>query len=577
MRINQLGDIISKLSVLLARKHKAYLIILYLLTMLLSVIETVGVSIIMPFITVASNPDILDHGRYNDIYNFISNIFHFTTKNDFIIFFGITIVIFYIFRAIYNVVYIYILNKFALGTYTYLSKKCYSKFLSVPYRLYVQKNSSELHQGIHESNNVSNLLLYILQICSDVIIIIMLYVFMLLVNLEMTIILTAMFAILIFIIVKVIVKKNRAMGVISSNARQMVMRVTSESHGNFKIIKLKGCEDYNYNRFDDATKKFSHANVINTTLAAMPRSILESSGFSLLIISVIFILMRNGTVESIIPIIAMYALSLYRILPSVNKMLINISSISFLQNSLNIVHESITQKVDNEGNETIEFNKNLRLENVSFSYLTGKEVLHNVNLEIKKGDKIAITGNSGGGKSTLADILIGMNKPIGGKLYVDDTHISDSNIRSWRSNIGYIPQSIYLFDDTVAANVVFGSEYNEDRLIEVLKKARIWDLLCEKQGVNTIVGEGGMQLSGGQKQRIGIARALYTNPEILVLDEATSALDNETESQIMDEIYDVGKNKTLIIVAHRLSTIEKCDRRIIVDNGNVTELCEIDR
>jgi ATP-binding cassette subfamily B protein/ATP-binding cassette subfamily C protein len=167
------------------------------------------------------------------------------------------------------------------------------------------------------------------------------------------------------------------------------------------------------------------------------------------------------------------------------------------------------------------------------------------------------------------DILIGIYKPSRGRVYVDDSVIHDHNVRSWRSKIGYIPQDIYLFDGTVAENVAFGSPPDEEKIIMTLKKANVWEFLQKKQGVFTRVGEDGIQLSGGQKQRIGIARALYGDPDVLVLDEATSSLDNETEAKIMDEIYDVSSNKTLIVIAHRLSTVDRCDRQIRIDNGYV--------
>jgi ATP-binding cassette, subfamily B, bacterial PglK len=201
--------------------------------------------------------------------------------------------------------------------------------------------------------------------------------------------------------------------------------------------------------------------------------------------------------------------------------------------------------------------------------MTGEEIISGVSLEIKKGEKIAITGESGSGKSTLVDIITGIHKPVLGKVYIDDKAITDDNIRSWRKKIGYIPQSIYLFDGTVAENISFGSMPDVEKIITALKKANIWDFLSQKEGLNTKVGDGGIQLSGGQQQRIGIARALYDDPEVLVLDEATSALDNETEQKIMDEIYNVSANKTLIVIAHRLTTIERCDRRILIENGRI--------
>jgi ATP-binding cassette subfamily B protein/ATP-binding cassette subfamily C protein len=250
-------------------------------------------------------------------------------------------------------------------------------------------------------------------------------------------------------------------------------------------------------------------------------------------------------------------------------MLQNINMIAFGQKSLDTINESLNQSVEHEGSTPVIFNEKIRLENASFKYFTGGNIFDSISLEIRKGEKIAIVGESGCGKSTLVDLIIGILKPVSGSLYIDDTFITDENIRGWRKQIGYIPQSIYLFDGTVAENVTIGSDYDTEKITNVLKMANIWDFLLTKDGIDTKVGEKGIQLSGGQQQRIGIARALYNDPEVLVLDEATSALDNETEAKIMDEIYSVSANKTLIVIAHRLTTVERCDRKIRIANGRI--------
>jgi ATP-binding cassette subfamily B protein/ATP-binding cassette subfamily C protein len=285
--------------------------------------------------------------------------------------------------------------------------------------------------------------------------------------------------------------------------------------------------------------------------------------------AVVFILWYYHSPDEVIPIISMYALGLYRMLPSINRLLGGVNQVAYLQRSLDIVYENVTQPTDHDGHEPVSFEKSIRVEKLSFRYMNGGDVLNDVSLEIRKGERLAITGESGGGKSTLVDLIIGINRPSSGVLYIDDTAIGHENIRSWRAKIGYIPQSIYLFDGTVAENVAFGSEEDEGRLIMVLRMANIWDFLRGKDGVHTRVGEGGIQLSGGQKQRVGIARALYCDPDVLVLDEATSALDHETEGRIMDEIYRVSEGKTLIVIAHRLSTVERCERRIRIENGEI--------
>ena len=242
----------------------------------------------------------------------------------------------------------------------------------------------------------------------------------------------------------------------------------------------------------------------------------------------------------------MYALALYRILPALNRILSNYNTLLFLSSSLDIVYSDLSYTPQTEGKDFMDFKNKIELINVSFEYNKNKKVLKNINITINKGDKVAFVGESGSGKSTLVDLIIGLYKPLSGEIIIDGKKLTSDNIKSYRSKVGYIPQSIYLFDGTVGENVAFGYEYDKERIIEVLKKANIYDFLSSKEGIDTLVGDGGIQLSGGQKQRIGIARALYSDPEILVLDEATSALDNETEAKIMDEIYEISQDKTQI-------------------------------
>jgi ABC-type multidrug transport system fused ATPase/permease subunit len=238
--------------------------------------------------------------------------------------------------------------------------------------------------------------------------------------------------------------------------------------------------------------------------------------------------------------------------------------------SIDIVSEELETSQENLLNETVEFKYKIELKNVNFSYQE-RVVLENINLTISKGEKIAFVGESGSGKSTLVDLIIGLCRPNKGEMRIDNALIGESNLQNWRSQIGYIPQQVYLFDETIKENVCFGRKLDRALLDKVLKQANIFDFLQTKQGIGTLVGEGGIQLSGGQKQRIAIARALYGQPEVLVLDEATSALDDKTEKKIMDEIYKISKDKTLIVIAHRLSTISGCDQIYKVQDGIITK------
>jgi ABC-type multidrug transport system fused ATPase/permease subunit len=392
---------------------------------------------------------------------------------------------------------------------------------------------------------------------------------MLLVNWHITVVLTFILIFIVLIVFTTLIRYSKKLWERRYTANVKLSRTIWETFGNFKFIKLKGNEDKIFNVFSDSTSKLSHTSIISSTLGTIPKNILENLGFSLLIAVVCYILWRYSSAAMVIPVITMYALALYRMLPAINRMLEHLNSIAYMQQSLHRIFDDLNLETDKEGLETVSFTKSIRGENLWFRYLKGGDVIKDISFEIRIGEKIAFVGESGCGKTTLVDLLIGIYRPVRGRIYVDNTLIDQSNIRSWRSKIGYIPQSIYLFDGTVAENVSFGSDYNEEKIVQVLKKAKIWDFLLSKEGAHTLVGEGGIQLSGGQKQRIGIARALYDDPEVLVLDEATSSLDDETEAEIMNEIYDVSGSKTLIIIAHRLSTVERCDRRILIDNGAI--------
>ena len=550
---------------MLTRRHKLYLLLLLVLTIGFSLVETLGISAIMPFISLASDPGLLASGWYKKIFDY-SGI---ANAQLFIIALGIVIIIFYLFRAIYSVLLTYFMNRFSSAIYKYLSRKILNIVLSVSYKVYTQKNSAELMRTIsNEANEVRGVTLNVLQFCSEIFTIAMVYALIVIINWKMTLIVTAILLFLVLLLLSILIKVNQKQGVIRLESGKKMFRALMETLQNYKFVKLKGNEEGILRTYSSAIEVNTHSEMVSNVLGVMPKSILESIGFSLLVAAVISIIWLYHDASKVIPVISMYALALYRILPSIHRMLGNINNIVYAQRTLESVDESLHQPVEIEGTEPVEFIRFIRLEDVSFKYLTGGDVLTGVSLEIKKGEKIAITGESGSGKSTLVDLIIGLNKPTSGKMYIDDAALTDDNIRSWRKKIGYIPQSIYLFDGTVAENVAFGSVPDEEKIKIALQKANIWDFLAQKEGINTLVGDGGIQLSGGQQQRIGIARALYDDPEILVLDEATSALDTETEQKIMDEIYDVSAHKTLIIIAHRLSTVERCDRRIRMGDFN---------
>ncbi len=561
-------EIYKKLNAVLTKRDKQYLLFLFFFTIIVSVVEVVGVGIIMPFIKVASDFNIVYE---NDYFHFFYQLFGFSEPLHFVVFFGFVLVIFYIFRSLFSLFYFYLLNRFSQGRYHILAYRLFENYIGMHYIDFINRNSAHLVKTIvNEASYLVNLISNMLFMLSEVFVMLFIYSMLLFVNWKMTLLLTAFLLANIWILKKVVSTRIKKAGEIRSVMQEKFFEIINSSFGNFKIIKLKGNDQEILDKFSNASYGYAQANITNQTLSQLPRLFLEAIGFSLIALIIIYLILKYRTdIKAFLPLLSMFVLGLYRLMPSVNRIYNSYNQILFYLKSLEITHNDLIYEPEELGDETIEFHRNIELENISFAY-DKKDVLKNVNLTIQKGEKIGLIGESGSGKSTLVDLIIGLYRPKSGKILVDGKELNERNLRSWRKKIGYIPQSIYLVDGTIAENVAFGEEIDEARVKKVLKMANILDFLeNHHEGIYTRVGENGVKLSGGQKQRVAIARALYNDPEILVLDEATSALDNETEKKIMDEIYKIGKSKTMIIIAHRLSTLDRCDRIIELENGNI--------
>lgn len=545
--------------------------VLFFLSVFLSVIETIGVSVIMPFISVASNPALIQGNIY---YNKIYRFFGFKSSFEFIAVFGFVLIGFYLFRAFLNIFYVYLSNKFTYSRFQHLAYRLFSNYIALPYREFINRHSASLTEKVTaETKTLAGLIQHFLFFLSEVFTFCFLYTFLLFVNFKITMVLTFILAAKIYFLTQVTSKVIKKYGDDRYEYDTVLFKVVNEAFRNFKLIKILSNEKKIFESFSDACLGCSKANTRSATLIAAPRTILEMTGFSMIIMAIIFAIYKQGNIVALIPLITIYVLALFRMLPSVIRMISCYNNILFTSRALEVVHEDLLYKPDKVPELKIDFQKKIEIRNAAFSYNDeNQDVLTDLNVTVPKGARIAFIGESGSGKSTLVDLISGIYRPTRGEILVDDVALSDVNIRDWRRKIGYIPQSIYLFEDTVAQNVVFGRDYNENKIVEVLQKANIYDFLALRDGTETKVGEGGVKLSEGQKQRIGIARALYGDPEVLVLDEATSALDYETEARIMQEIYDVATDKTLLIVAHRLSTIQGCDTVYSIGGGKIQSM-----
>jgi len=516
---------LKKLNLLLSRHDKKFLVFLLGFSIFVSIIETIGISVIMPFIAVASDFHIIHSNEY---YDFFYNLFGFQSNSSFVISFGIVLILFYVFRSIINFFYTYFLAKFSKGRYYVIAYRIFENYLGMPYRNFIERNSSELTKTvISEAQNLTSLISALLFMLSEIFVIILIYSLLVYVNWKIALILTIALGANAFLMTQTVSKFIRRLGNKRARYEKNFFNLINTTLSNFKMIKLQGDEKKILKTFSDTGNQFAKTYIANEALSNVPRLFLEALGFSIVVALVVYLVYANQTdISNYFGVLSIFVLGLYRLMPSFHRILRSYNNIQFNRKSLDIVHNDLIYEIEDLGNERVLFSHEIKLEHLSFSYVDNKEILNDIDLTIKRGEKIAFAGESGSGKSTLVDIIIGLYRPQRGIVYIDDQELNEHNIKDWRKKIGYIPQSIYLFDGTVAENVAMGSKIDKKKMVNVLQKANIWDFLEEHHnGMDTLVGEGGTKLSGGQKQRVAIARALYSDPEVLVLDEATSLSD----------------------------------------------------
>jgi ATP-binding cassette, subfamily B, bacterial PglK len=582
-RVKKIMNLLSQILSLLSKKDKRNFVLLFILSFVVSVFESISISAMMLFISTVTNFKFIEQTRY---YRYINSVLGFSSTSKFILFLGITVVILYILRAILNIFHIFVTSRLSLGKGRDIALRIFNDFLGFYYPDFTANNSAHVSQALFSyCNAFASVCLGFVTLLSEFLTFFCIYFMLLWVNFKMTLSLTICLAAIVFFVVKLFSKKLSDAGHVNQKHAVDMSRVFTEAFWNFKLIKLHGNNQIFVNRFSNANYGILKANVFNNILQSLPRFFLETLGFLILVLMVVYVIFIYQDSSFIIPIVSVYALALYRFLPSINNVLASYNQVIFNKAAVSMLYEYLKTKPERLGQECICFKAKIELKNLSFYYnehvchpelvsgsmdnKNSKLILDNSNLAIYKGQRVAFVGPSGSGKSTLADLIMGVLRSCGGQILIDGQELTYDNLRDWRSKIGYIPQQIYLFDGTVAENVAFGREYDEQKLIHVLKKSNIYDFLLTQESFETRVGEGGVKLSGGQKQRIAIARALYGDPEILVLDEATSALDSKTEDLIMNEIYKFNEDKTLIVIAHRLTTIEKCDIVYKVSEGQI--------
>ncbi len=573
--------IIKKIRVLLDKKQKRTMAGLVVLMIISAFLQTAGVGLLVQVVNVVIDPEaVAGSGIAKACYEFIG-IESYQT-------FSVIIMALLILTFVVKNVFMYVQQKLTLAfVYTNqfrTSERMMRNYLRRGYEFYLDADTAVVQRSItSDVNNMYALILALLQLLSDGVMSFCVITYCLLSSGIMTILLAVVLVLLMYVIKRVLKPIMYQAGKDNQDYYSGLFKWISQTVQGIKEVKVTGKEQYFVSEYKKCGKGYVDAVQRYSLYNQVPKLLIETACVATMVGYMIFLVLTGVPTEEMLDVFATLAAAAFVLLPSVNRINNQINSIAYFEPffmgvSDNLQDEISSDKVDmtfaTDEEEKLPVKQYIEMKDITYAYPnTEKLIFDHANLTIPVGASVGIVGTSGAGKSTVVDILLGLLDVKTGHIYADGIDVKE-NYRKWLKNIGYIPQMIFMLDDTIRKNVAFGvpeDKIDEERLWEVLKEAQLDEFIKTlPDGLDTGIGERGIRLSGGQRQRIGIARALYNNPEVLILDEATSALDNDTEAAIMESINRLHGKKTLIIIAHRLQTIEKCDIVYRVEHGKAS-------
>ena len=571
-------SLFTKINYIFNRRQKVASVFLCLGLFIGAVLELVGVSLITELVSLISNPTSIEKSR---VLNRFRGITGATTQNSFFLYMVIALIFVYVFKNIYLTVMSYIKYTFIYNNQLGLSGRLIDCYLKKPYTYHLDKNSAEMIRSIMlDSERFFQMLLTIFSIFSEIMVSALLCIYLLVVDWMITLSVVAILLVFSGLYLLIFHGKTKKNGKISQFNDGKMHQAINQALGAVKDIKILHREEYFVNEFTKRGAKKYTAVRNNEILGQIPAYLIETVCIGAILMVLVVKLYRGEDLADMIPQLAAFAMAAFKLLPSVGKVDNYLNLIVFLKPSADLIYRDIKDTEDMlgqmpSGDDTLPASADsIRIENVTYRYPnTDRDVLEDVSFTIPEGASVGLIGPSGAGKSTIADIILGILTPTEGRVMYGDMNVHEHPL-AWAKKLAYIPQAIFLADESIRCNVAFGIEeenIDEDKVWKALAEAQLDEFVRSlPEGLDTPVGERGVRLSGGQRQRIGIARALYGDPQILVLDEATAALDSETESAVMEAIDSLRGRKTLIIIAHRLTTIRNCsmifkvgDRKII--------------
>ena len=559
-------SIVKAFSVL-GKKNIGSLLFVLIQIVVGSILEMFGVTAILPLISLAVNPNKIYE---NDFLYGISKYVRFNDSYSYFVFLSIMLIFIYFVKNMYVIWMNNNIYRFAYKNQKELACRLLTSYLRQPYSFFVNHNSADFIRNLNEDTiYFFETVIASLQFAAEIMVCAMLGITLLVMDTTLTLGMIIILLLFFLIVFRKLKRNLEKKGTRCRGYRAEMNKWILQATGGIKETKILEKEQFFIEKYEGLYNYFAEDYRRYKMYAFLPRPLMESVSVCALLLIVVIKIINGADMTVFVPILSVFAVAVFRMLPSFNRLATYVSQIMFNKASVEAIYNDLKEFETKEEFpieekiKDIPFNNEIRLKDICFRYPDAEEdVVSDVELVIPKGKSVAFIGASGAGKTTLADIILGVLSAQKGNILVDGTPI-DAMSREWHKKVGYIPQTIFLMDDTVRNNIAFGiesSKINESQLEKAIDGAQIKEFIDSlPEGLNTEIGERGVRLSGGQRQRIGIARALYFNPEILVLDEATSALDNDTESAVMEAIDNLAGTKTLLIIAHRLTTIKNCD------------------
>ena len=550
-------------------------------------LDAVGIASVMPFLAVLGNPDLIETNFFLSKLFEYSKVLGVNNKGDFLVILGISAFILILAAAIYRVFAHYSVTNFVEMMRHSIAARLFEMYLRQPYIYFVSRNSGDMTSVILSEVDqvVSNVIRPLFGMIAGIFIMLILLVMLITIKPWLALSSALLLGGGYIILYKRLKNELILIGNVRAESNKSRFLCANEAFGGIKNIKLLGLESFYAERYVGPSTLFAKSIAKQNFIDHIPKFIIEAVAFGGILLTILLMMLGSGGIDNnslgeILPVIGLFTFSIYRLQPALQAVFQGVSSLRHGHASVKKIYNDSILFVSEENKRmreevAIPVRNKFTLKNICYSYPhSGRNVLYNINLEIKIGTKVGIVGSTGAGKTTIADILLGLLSPTHGAIYADETEVTNENIRSWQLALGYVPQEIYLSDANISENIAFGidrEEIDHAQVIDCARKAQVHDFITQDlpDQYETYVGERGVRLSGGQRQRIGIARALYHNPQILIFDEATSALDGTTELAVMSAIETLSETKTIVIIAHRLGTIKNCDAVVLLDNGRV--------